>query len=88
MVLNVAFVIVKSWKVTFDLVNMLPRERKKRDFLQFCYVVANSHIGSFQSWQRRRHPCSVEHANANRLLPLGHWPKNVGGKSTVLCVKQ
>ena len=60
--------------------------RSKRDFLQFRYEVASGLIGNFRARQRVGRPRSFEHANADRLLPLGHWPKYVERKGNcVVC---
>ena len=49
--------------------------RMKKDFLEFRCEVACGLIVTYRSRRRVGRPRSYEHANADRLLPLGHWPK-------------
>ena len=62
--------------------------RNKRDFLLFRYEVASGLIGTFQGRQRIGRPRSSDHANSDRLLPLGHWPKYVEKKGNCVVCQQ
>ena len=66
----------------------MQRREGMRDFLHFRYEVASGLIGTFQGRQRIGRPRSSDHANSDRLLPLGHWPKYVEKKGNCVVCQQ
>ena len=86
MALNVAWVIVTSWMGMFDLVNMLQRGGVSVIFCSFGTKLPVVSLETFELGNGWDVLVVFEHANADRLLPLGHWPKYVERKGNcVVC---